>query len=101
MKANYSEQGRALVGNINRGKILSPETIELIREKSLNREKPNYSKKAIANMKNKSKPILVQNLDRAVYGEFPSIVETAKNMSCSEKTVIRALQSPKKMLKKR
>lgn len=101
LKTNYSEECRAFAGNINRGKSSLPETIELIREKSLSRERPNYSKKAIANMKNKSKPILVQNLDRTVHGEFASIVETAKSISCSEKTVIRALKSPKKMLKKR
>jgi len=34
-------------------------------------------------------------------GEYPSIVETAKSIGCSEKTIIRALKTEKKLLKKR
>jgi len=52
-------------------------------------------------MKKKAKPIKVYNLDYTVYGEYPSIVETAKSLNCSIKTVTRALKSPKKLLKRR
>ena len=52
-------------------------------------------------MKKKSKPIIVYNLDDTVYGEYPSIVEAASSLNCSQKTVIRALKSNKKLLKKR
>ena len=34
-------------------------------------------------------------------GEYPSIVETAKSIGCGEKTIIRALKTEKKLLKKR
>jgi len=72
-----------------------------MREKALNRKNVIYSEKGIANMKKKSKAIIVYNLDRTKYGEFPSIVETAKALNCSVKTVSRSLSTPKNLLKKR
>jgi len=101
MKTNYSEERKLLIGNLNKGKKLSPETIELMREKALNRNNIRYSEKGIANMKKSSKAIIVYNLDRTKYGEFPSIVETAKALNCSVKTVSRSLSTPKNLLKKR
>ena len=101
MKANFSEQRKVFIGNLNKGQNFSSETIDLMKEKALNRNKPLYTQQGITNMKKASKPILVKNLDRTVYGEFTSIVETAKILNCSEKTVSRALKSPKKMLKRR
>jgi group I intron endonuclease len=101
MKTNYSEERKLLIGNLNKGKKFSPETIELMREKALNRNNIRYSEKGIANMKKRSKAIIVYNLDRTKYGEFPSIVETAKALNCSIKTVSRSLSTPKNLLKKR
>ena len=37
MKANYSDERRELIGNLNRGKSLSPYTVELIRQAALKR----------------------------------------------------------------
>jgi group I intron endonuclease len=87
MKANYSQERRDMIGNLNKNKKLSKETIELVREKALSRGKIVHSERAILNMKKASKPILVYNLDYTVYGKYPSIVETAKNLNCSVKTV--------------
>lgn len=101
MKTNYSEERRMAVGNLNRGKSLSPSTIELLRKAALNRVKPTYSPEAILAMKKKSKAILVYNMDYTVYGEFPSIVDAAKSLDCDEKTIRRALKSPKKILRRR
>ena len=101
MKTNYSEERKLLIGNLNKGNKFSPETIELMREKALNRNDIRYSEKGIANMKKRSKAIVVYNLDRTKYGEFPSIVETAKALNCSVKTVSRSLSTPKNLLKKR
>jgi group I intron endonuclease len=42
MKSNYSMERRLKVGNLNKGKNLSEETKERIREKALIREKPFY-----------------------------------------------------------
>ena len=101
MKANYSEQRRLAIGNLNRGKNLSASTIEAIRESSLNRTRPIYSEEAIQNMKKRSKPIIVYNMDYTVYGEFPSITEASESLGCSPKTINRALQTPKKILRRR
>lgn len=100
MKANYSEQRRAQVGNLNKGKNLSGTTIESIRKKALNREKSVYSEQAIVNMKKSARSILLKNLDGTEYGWFPSVVETAKALEISVKTVQRSLKSPEKLLKR-
>ena|ERR1700712_3879822 len=101
MKANYSEERRDMIGNLNKGKKLSKKTIELIKEKALTREKVIHSEQAILNMKKASKSIIVYNLDHTVYGEYPSITDAAKNLNCSIKTVSRSLNSPSKLLKRR
>jgi group I intron endonuclease len=101
MKANYSEERRMLIGNLSRGKSLSSNTVELIIKAALNRNKSIYSEQAIANMKNKSKAILVYNLDYTVFGEFPNIIEASKSLGCDQKTIRRALQSPKKIWRRR
>jgi group I intron endonuclease len=101
MKSNYSEERRLSIGNLNKGKSFSPETVELMREAALHLKPPIYSAKSLQNMKKGSKPILVYNKDYTVYGEFPSIIEAAKYLGCDRKTIYRALQSPKKILRRR
>jgi len=101
MKANYSEERRMAIGNLNKGKSLSPKTIELMREAALNRTKPIYSVEALNNMKKNSKAIFVYNMDYTVYGKFSSIVDAAKYLGCDQKTIRRTLQTPKKILKRR
>lgn len=101
MKAIYSEERRVSIGSLNKGKSLSPNTIELMKEAALNRKKPIYSEESIKNMKKNSKAILVYNMDYTVYGEFPSIVDAAKSLGCDQKTIYRALQTPKNILKRR
>ena len=77
MKANYSEKGREEIGSLNRGKTLSSETIETMRQSALNRKPLNYTEQGVLNMKKNSKPIIVKELNNTVYGEFNSIVEAA------------------------
>lgn len=101
MKAEYSEERRIAIGNLNKGKSLSYKTKELIRQAALNRTKPIYSSEAVKNMKKKSKAVIVYNFDYTIYGEFNSIIDTAKSLGCDQKTVRRALQTPKKILKRR
>jgi hypothetical protein len=84
-----------------------------LRDKALNIKKLNNSiapriapriapcEEALNNMKKRSKPIILYNLDHTVYGKFYSIVEAAKHLKCHEKTIIRALKSEKKILKRR
>jgi hypothetical protein len=52
-------------------------------------------------MKKNSKSIILYNLDRTIYGEYTSIIEAAKSINCSVKTIMRALKTEKKMLKRR
>jgi len=101
MKTNYSLERRLRIGNLNKGKNLSKETIEELREKALNREKRNFSKEALLNMKKNSKPIILYNLNYTMFGEYSSIKEAADSIKCSVKTIRRALNSEKKILKRR
>lgn len=52
-------------------------------------------------MKKKSKAIIVYNFDYTVYEEFSSIVSGADFLGCNQKTIKRALQTPKKILSRR
>lgn len=101
MKENYSLHRRDLIGNLNRNKKLSEETKAKIREKAFLRKKVSFSDQALLNMKKSSKPIILYNLDYTVYGKYPSLIETAKSINCSAKTIARALKTEKKTLKRR
>ena len=101
MKTNYSEERRLTIGSLNKGKSFSPSTIEAMKQSALNRVKPIYSEQSIQNMKKNSKAILVYNMDYTVYGEFYNITSAAENLGCREKSIIRALQTPKKILRRR
>jgi group I intron endonuclease len=101
MKANYSLERRLRIGNLNKEKNFSKETIEKMREKALNREKRKFSKEAILNRKKNSKPIILYNLNYTVFGEYSSIRNAADSINCNEKTIRRALTTKKKILKRR
>jgi group I intron endonuclease len=101
MKTNYSVSRRNSIGNLNRGKPISLETRKKMRLKALVRKERLFTAKALLNMKNKSKPVILYNLDKTVFGEYPSIVETARKINCNVKTIIRALKTEKKILKRR
>ena len=47
-----------------------------------------------------TRPLTLYNLDRTVYGQYSSIVEAAKAINCGEKTIRRALQTEKRLVKK-
>ena len=51
MKANYSEELRNTIGNLNRGNILSEETKAKMKKSALTRTPYIYSKEALLNMK--------------------------------------------------
>jgi len=101
MKACYTEQRRAAIANLNKGKKLSKETLEAIQRAALNKIKPVYSEKALTNMKKNSKAIVVYNFDSTVFGEFNCIEEASKNLGCDQKTIRRALLNPKNILRRR
>ena len=103
MKSNYSLERKLKIGNLNRGKKFSVETIEKMREKALSRDrtKINLSEQSLLNMKKNSKPIILYNLDHTVFGEYNSMTNAANAINCNIKTVRRAIQTEKKILKKR
>ena len=98
MKDFYSDARREMIGSLNRGKKLSPETIEKIREKALKRPPmtDETTKKCISN----TRPVVLFNLNGTVYGEYSSIIEAAKSINCGEKTIRRALKTEKKLVKR-
>jgi len=100
MRAQYSQERRDRIGQLNLNKSLSKETIEKLRQSSLNRAKLVYSDKSLLNMKKKSKRLLVFNLDGTVYNKYISIKEAAESLQCNIKTISRTLKSEKKILKK-
>ena len=101
MVENYSPERRLKISDLNRGKIMSEEHKANIKAAALTRKKPVYSKESLANMGKSYKPIILYNLDRTVYGEYPCITAGAESLRCSVKTIWRAMNTPKKILKKR
>ncbi len=97
MKDIYIEARREKIGSLNRGKKLSPETIEKIREKALKR--PSMSEETKQKCIKHTRPIILYNLDDTIYGEYSTILDAAKAINCNEKTIRRALQTEKKLLK--
>lgn len=100
MKANYSLERRLKIGELNKGKTLSSETIQKMRDKALKRKPYNYSLSGAENLKKKSKSLLVLNLNGTLYGEYNSLTEAAKNLNSSLKTISRCLKTEKKILKR-
>lgn len=101
MKAIYSEERRLQIGNLNKGKQLTNETKESMKESALNRLPRSFSDEALANMKKASNPLVLYNKDGTVYGEYESIIEASVSANCSVKTIYRVLISDSKMLKRR
>ena len=100
MVENYSPERRLWIGNLNRSKPMSEQHKEHMSKAALTRVKPIYSEEGLANMRKASKPIIVYNLDRTVYGEYPSITAASESLRCSVKTISRAMSTPKKILRR-
>jgi group I intron endonuclease len=98
MKELFTDERREKIGSLNRGKILSPETIEKMREKALNRLP--MSEETKLKCVTHTRPVILYNLDGTVYGQYPTIIEAAKAINCNEKTLRRALTTEKKLVKK-
>jgi len=101
MRAKYSQERRDRIGELNKNKSLSKETIEKLRESSLNRKKLIYSEEGLLNMKKRSKELLVFNLDGTLNSRYFSIKKAAESLQCNVKTISRILKTEKKILKKR
>lgn len=91
MKQGYSDERRQKVGSINKGKALSEETRNLIREAALQRKPMSMESrlKCAVNVR----PITITNLDGTNPQSFSSIIEASKVIECNEITIRRALNS--------
>lgn len=98
MKDIYSEVRRDSIGSLNRGKKLSGETIEKIRAKALNR--PPMSDETKLKCIRHTRPVVLYNLNGSIYGEYTTILNACKAINCNEKTIRRALQTEKKIVKR-
>lgn len=98
LKDVYSEQRRKRIGNLNKGKKLLPETIEKLQKAAFNRTamSDETRNKCITN----TRPVVLYNLNRTVFGKFPNILEAAKSINCHEKTIRRALNTDKNLVKR-
>jgi hypothetical protein len=47
-----------------------------------------------------TRPVVLYNLDITVYGKYSNITEAADSINCNEKTIRRALQTEKKLVKR-
>jgi group I intron endonuclease len=97
MKDNYSDERREKIGNLNRGKTLSPEIIDKIRQKALLRPAMSDEIKCITN----TRPVILYNLNGTIYGKYSTIKDAANAINCNEKTIRRALQTEKKLVKRK
>jgi group I intron endonuclease len=101
IRENYRLERGLAIASLNQGRVYSEEEKEKLRFRALNRKPLTYTQESFNNTKKSSKPIIVYNFDDTVYGEYPSITEGAEHLSCDEKTITRALKTPKQILKRR
>jgi group I intron endonuclease len=102
MKTNYSEECRKSLGNLNKNKEFSLSIIEKMKQSDLNRNKVEFNKGALKNMKKACKPIILYNIENnTVFGEYNSRTNAALSLNCNLKTISRALKTKKKILLKR
>ena len=97
-KNKNSEPRRERIGSLNKGKNLSPITIEKLRAKALNR--PPMTDETKQKCISHTRPVVLYNLNGTVYGKYSSILEAAKSINCGEKTIRRALKTEKRLVKK-
>lgn len=98
MKDVYTLERREQIGSLNRGKKLSPDTIEKMRKIALN--SPPKSDETKLKCITHTRPVVLYNLNRTVYGEYSTILDAAKAINCNEKTIRRALKTPKSLVKR-
>lgn len=97
MTDNYSEERRELIGKLNRGRKLPAATVEKIREKAFNRRHSDETKLKCVS---RTRPVILYNLNRTIYGKYSTVLDAATAINCNAKTIRRALQTEKKLVKR-
>jgi hypothetical protein len=106
MKANYSDERRESIGSLNRGKSLSPETVELIRQAALNRPPMTDESKALISANSakaqlfevslpSGEPFMSKESETVTSVVIRTLQAVADFIGCNERTVRRALTSGK------
>lgn len=101
MVNDYSTERRLRIGDLNKGKVMTDEQKANMKAAALTRKKATYSEESLDNMRKSSKAITVYNLDRTVYGEYPSVTAGVESLRCGVRTIQRAMSTPKKILRRR
>jgi group I intron endonuclease len=98
MRNSFTDERRKFIGDLNRGKSLSPEVIAKLKQAALNREPMSVETrlKCISN----NKPVILLNKNDTIFGRFFSIKDAANAISCNEKTIRRALKTDSKLVKR-
>jgi group I intron endonuclease len=88
MKAKYSLERRLQISAINKGRtgFASKETVENLKVSALSRKPYIYSEQGKLNLRKKSIPLLVFNLNGTLYGEYSSLTKAAISLNCGLKT---------------
>jgi group I intron endonuclease len=94
----FNNVRREMIANLNRGKKFSPETIDKIKNKALNR--PLMSNKTNNKCITNTRPVVLYNLNGTVYGKYSTILDTANSINCGEKIIRRALKTEKGLVKR-
>lgn len=91
MNEQFSDERRMFITNLNKGKSLSPETIEKIRIKALNRPKPSLESRAKMGT-NIHSIIITSEANPNIAFKFVNLKIAAKALHCSYKTIQRAVR---------
>jgi group I intron endonuclease len=98
IKDGFNNVRQEIIDTLIRGKIFSHETIEKLRVKALN--KPSMSDETTKNFIPNTRPIVLYNLNGTVYGEYSTVLDAANSINCYEKTIKRALNTKKGLVKR-
>lgn len=92
MKDNYSDERREFIRNLNKGKNLSTETIEKIRElASVATKRPEMSEETKLKCVTRPRTVTIKDIKENLIYTFPNLKIAAKCCNCSYKTIQRAL----------
>ena len=100
MKNLLNNEKQERIGNLNRGKKLYLEIIEKMREKALKKGPVSESEEIKLKCTANTRPVILYNLNGTVYGKYPTIVAATKAINCGVKTIIKALKTKKKLVKR-
>ena len=99
MRLNYSEERKNRIGNLNKGKSLSTEVKNKLKQKAYERyANKDFKEQFLHRYKDtlfKSKPVILCNFFGDIISKYTSITQVSQTFSCDRKTVSKYLNSGK------